>query len=166
MTPKWLLEEIAKELDEIPRFYTADIFRQCINSLKSKNKIIIVDEIDYLLQDFKTIETLRDIHDETGTPIILVGMSLAKNKLLRYKHLYDRVSEFYKFEEFVFSDIKEIIKELSEIELTDEAVKLLHKKATRFRQITNYIDKLEKVASANEIKEIDEMIVNEVLKDD
>lgn len=25
MTTKWLLEEIAKELDEIPRFYTADI---------------------------------------------------------------------------------------------------------------------------------------------
>ena len=64
------------------------------------------------------------------------------------------------------SDIKEIIKELSEIELTDEAVKLLHKKATRFRQITNYVDKLEKVASANEITEIDETIVNEVLKDD
>lgn len=89
-------------------------------------------------------------------------MSLAKNKLLRYKHLYDRVSEFYKFEEFVLSDIKEIIKELSEIEVADEAIKLIHKKATRFRQITNYVDKLEKVASANEITEIDEAIVNEV----
>jgi len=166
MTPKWLLEELARELDEIPRFYTADIFRQCVNSLKSKNKIIIVDEIDYLLQDFKTVETLRDIHDETGTPIILVGMSLAKNKLLRYKHLYDRVSEFFKFEEFVLSDIKEIIKELSEIEVTDEAIKLIHKKATRFRQITNYVDKLEKIASANEINEIDETIVNEVLNND
>jgi hypothetical protein len=34
MTTKWLLEELAKELDEIPRFYTADIFRQCVNALK------------------------------------------------------------------------------------------------------------------------------------
>lgn len=32
MTTKWLLEEIAKELDEIPRFYTTDIFRQCVNT--------------------------------------------------------------------------------------------------------------------------------------
>ena len=166
MTPKWLLEELARELDEIPRFYTSDIFRQCTNSLKSKNKIIIVDEIDYLLQDFKTIETLRDIHDETGTPIILVGMNLAKNKLLRYRHLYDRVSEFYKFEEFVFKDIKEIVKELSEVDITDEAIRLLHKKATRFRQITNYIDKIEKVAIANDIKEIDETVIKEVLNND
>lgn len=166
MTPKWLLEELARELDEIPRFYTADIFRQCINSLKSKPKIIIVDEIDYLLQDFKTIETLRDIHDETGTPIILVGMSLAKNKLLRYKHLYDRVSEFFKFEEFVFNDIKEIVKELSEVEVTEDAIKLLHKKATRFRQITNYVDKVEKIATANDITQIDESIIKEVLNND
>ena len=34
MSPKWMLEEIAKELDEIPRFYTSDIFRQCVNALK------------------------------------------------------------------------------------------------------------------------------------
>lgn len=34
MTTKWFLEELAKELDEIPRFFTADIFRQCVNVLK------------------------------------------------------------------------------------------------------------------------------------
>lgn len=49
--------------------------------LKNKPQMIIVDEIDYLLSDFKTIETLRDLHDETGIPIVLVGMSLAKRKL-------------------------------------------------------------------------------------
>ena len=77
MSPKWMLEEIAKELDEIPRFYTADIFRQCVNALKSKPQMIIVDEIDYLLADFRTIETLRDLHDETDVPTVLVGMQLA-----------------------------------------------------------------------------------------
>src|SRR5574344_1267556 len=79
MTPKWLLEEIVKELDEIPRFYTADIFRQCVNTLKAKPQMIIVDEIDYLLADFKAIDTLRDLHDETGVPVVLIGMNLAKH---------------------------------------------------------------------------------------
>ena len=46
MSPKWMLEEIAKELDEIPRFYTADIFRQCVNALKTNPQMIIIDEID------------------------------------------------------------------------------------------------------------------------
>lgn len=36
--------------------------------LKTNPQMIIVDEIDYLLKDFRTIEILRDLHDKTGVP--------------------------------------------------------------------------------------------------
>lgn len=163
MTPKWLLEEIAKELDEIPRFYTADIFRQCVNILKTKPQMIIVDEIDYLLADFRTIETLRDLHDETGTPIILVGMKLARHKLKKHTHLFDRISEIYNFTDFEFADIKQIVEELSEVEITKEAVKLIQNKATSFRQIVQMIDNFEKVEQANSLNVIDENVAQEIL---
>ncbi len=163
MTPKWLLEEIAKELDEIPRFYTADIFRQCINALKTKPQMIIVDEIDYLLADFRTIETLRDLHDETGVPVILVGMKLARHKLKKHTHLFDRISEIYNFTDFEYVDIKQIVEELSEVEITKEAVKLIHNKATSFRQIVQMIDSFEKIAQANSLNDIDENIAGEIL---
>lgn len=163
MTPKWLLEEIAKELDEIPRFYTADIFRQCVNTLKSNPQMIIVDEIDYLLADFRTIETLRDLHDETGVPIILVGMQLAKHKLKKHTHLFDRISEIYKFTEFEYADVKQITEEISEVEITKDAIYLIHNKAKSFRQIVLIIDTFEKVAQANGLTQIDENIAQEVL---
>ncbi len=163
MTPKWLMEEIAKELDEIPRFFTSDIFRQCVNILRQKPQIIIVDEIDYLLKDFKTIEILRDLHDETGVPIILVGMDLAKHKLKKYTHLYDRMSEIYHFIEFDFKDIRQITDELSEVEIADDAVKVILSKATRFRQIVQIIDKFEQAAQANSLTQIDENIAKEIL---
>ncbi len=163
MSPKWMLEEIAKELDEIPRFYTADIFRQCVNTLKLNPQMIIVDEIDYLLADFRTIETLRDLHDETGVPIILVGMQLAKHKLKKHTHLFDRISEIYKFSEFEYSDIKQITEEISEVEITKDAVHLIHNKVKSFRQIVNTIDAFEKVAQANGLTQINENIAMEVL---
>src|SRR5574344_701728 len=163
MTPKWLLEQLASELDEIPRFYTADIFRQCVNALKSKPQIIIVDEIDYLLADFRAIESLRDLHDETGVPIILVGMKLAKHKLKKHTHLFDRVSEVYRFDEFDFRDVKQIVTELSEVEIQDSAIRVIHQKATRFRQIVQIIDKLEKAASANALTSIDKTTAGEIL---
>jgi len=163
MTPKWLLEEIAKELGDIPRFYTADIFRQCVNSLKSKPQIIIVDEIDYLLTDFRAIESLRDLHDETNVPIVLVGMNLAKHKLKKHNHLLDRISEIYHFEEFEFADVKQIVNELSEVEITDGAIRLIHNKYKRFRQIVRTIDALEKAATANTLSEITEEIAKEIL---
>ena len=163
MTPKWLLEELAGELDEIPRFYTADIFRQCVNALKSKPQMIIVDEIDYLLADFRAIESLRDLHDETGVPIVLVGMKLAKHKLKKHTHLFDRISEIYRFDEFDFQDVKQIVTELSEVEIQDSAIRIIHQKATRFRQIVQIIDKLEKAASANALTSIDKTTAEEIL---
>ena len=163
MTTKWLLEEIAKELDEIPRFYTADIFRQCVNALKNKPQMIIVDEIDYLLADFRTIETLRDLHDETGVPIILVGMQLAKYKLKKHNHLFDRISEIYNFTEFEYSDIKQITEEISEVDITKEAVRIIHNKSKSFRQIVNTIDAFERVAQANSLTQIDENIAQEII---
>ena len=163
MTTKWLLEEIVKELDEIPRFYTADIFRQCVNALKTNSPIIIVDEIDYLLVDFRMIETLRDLHDETGIPIILVGMQLAKHKLKKHNHLFDRISEIYNFKEFEYSDIKQITEELSEVDIKKDAVHIIHNKAKSFRKIVEMIDMFEKVAQANGLTEIDEKVALELL---
>lgn len=163
MTTKWLLEEIAKELDEIPRFYTADIFRQCVNALKTNPQMIIVDEIDYLLADFRTIETLRDLHDETGIPIILVGMQLSKHKLKKHNHLFDRISEIYNFAEFEYSDIKQITEEISEVDIAKEAVRAIYNKAKSFRKIIEMIDMFEKVGQVNGLTQIDENIDQEIL---
>lgn len=68
MTGRWLLEEIVKEMDEIPRYLTSDNFNLIVQELKQKPQLIIVDEIDYLMNNLKTIEILGDIHDETNCP--------------------------------------------------------------------------------------------------
>lgn len=166
MTPKWLLTELAKELEEIPRSYTSDIFTQCVNALKTKPQMIIVDEIDYLLKDFRTIETLRDLHDETGVPVILIGMQLSKHKLKKHTHLFDRISEVYNFTEFEYSDIKQITEEISDVEITKEAARLIYEKAKSFRQIVQIIYSFEKVAQANGLTKIDEKTAGEIFKNE
>ena len=121
MTSRWLLEEMVKELDEIPRFLTSDNFNIVVKKLKKNPQIIFIDEIDYLMNNYKTVETLRDIHDKTECPIVFVGMSLVHKKLERYKHLYDRFSEIVKFESFGVADLKQIFDGLSEIPFTTES---------------------------------------------
>lgn len=163
MTGRWLLEELARELDEFPRYLTSDIFNQCVKSLIEKPQIIIVDEIDYLAGDKKSIETMRDIHDKTGVPIIFVGMGLVNKKLERYRHLYDRFSEVFKYESFSKADVKEIIEQLSEVPVLDEAIELIHSKYNRFRQIIGTINILERIAKDNFIDVITADIAREVL---
>ena len=84
MTSRWLIEEIVREMDELPRYLTSDNFNVVISKLSQKPKIIFVDEIDYLMNNYKSVETLRDIHDKTDCPIVFVGMGLAHRKLERY----------------------------------------------------------------------------------
>lgn len=153
MTGRWLLEEVVKELDEIPRFLTSDNFNIVVKKLKKNPQIIFIDEIDYLMNNYKTIETLRDIHDKTECPIVFVGMSLVHKKLERYKHLYDRFSEIVKFKSFGVTDLKQIFDGLSEIPFTTESIEYIHPKYNRFRQIVQLINQLEIYARDNGITE-------------
>ena len=163
MTSRWLVEEIVREMDELPRYLTSDNFNVVISKLIQKPKIIFVDEIDYLMNNYKSVETLRDIHDKTDCPIIFVGMGLAHRKLERYKHLYDRFSEIVKFKTFGVNDIAQIINQLAEIQFTPEAIEYIHKKYNRFRQIVQLINQMEIFAKDNNIAEITKEIMEQIL---
>lgn len=163
MTGRWLLEEITKEMDEIPKYLTSDNFNLIVQKLKRKPQLIIVDEIDYLMNNLKTIEILRNLHDETDCPIIFIGMGLAHKKLEKYKHLYDRFSEIVKFETFGVNDISQIINQLAEIKFTIDSIEYIHKKYNRFRQIVQLINQLETVAKDNNLTEINLDIIKKIL---
>lgn len=166
MSARWLLEEIVEELGEIPYNKFSDIFNQVVAQLIKTPKTIIVDETDYLTIDSRAVETLRDIHDKTNVPIVLVGMGTANKRLQRHKHLYDRLLEIIKFEPFCKQDIAAIIDQLSEVRFTDCAKKFIYTRTNRFRQLVKTISKAEQLAKANGIKEIDEITLKEVLKND
>lgn len=115
------------------------------------------------MNNSKTIETLRDIHDETDCPIIFVGMGLAHRKLERYKHLYDRFLEILQFETFEVADLKQIFDELSEVTVTADAIEYIYKKYNRFRQIIQLINQLETIAKENNFTEITEETVRQII---
>ena len=164
MTTKWLLEEIIRELGDSPFYRTSEIFEQIVRELIKRPKVIIVDEIDYLAHEKSTIEMLRDIHDRTHTPIVLIGMTYADKKLKRYRHLYDRLSEILQFQKFPSEDTKNLINELSEIKFDNSAIEYIQNCDNRFRQIVKIIDKAESFAKSNEITVIAQKDVQFLLK--
>lgn len=166
MTARWLLNEIMDEMGEVNCGRLADCFKIIIRNLLTEPQVIIVDEVDYLAIDSRAIETLRDIHDKTNVPIVLVGMSNAKSRIKMFKHLYDRLSEIVQFKPFSKSDIAGIVKELSEIEMTECAIKYICTNVNRFRQIVKIINKAECYANANGLNSIDEIIIKEILNDE
>ncbi len=154
MTTRWLLEDIVKDMGDTPAFKTSDLFEQIVVELIKHPRLIIVDEIDYLATDKCAVEMLRDIHDRTHNPILLIGMAMADKKLKRYKHLFDRFSEVLHFDIFSFEDVNSLINDLSEVKFSTDAIQYVYQNGNRFRQIVKIINKAENYATANDISEI------------
>ena len=166
MSPHWLLQEIVREIGETPLYKSSDLFDQVVKALIKHPRVIIVDEVDYLASDKEAVEILRDIHDRTHNPIVLIGMSFADKKLKRYTHLYDRFSEILHFETFTANDIDTFLNELSEVKFTPEAINYIHQTGNRFRQIVKLINKAEEIAATNDLKEINKETVMKITRKD
>lgn len=155
MNTKWLLKEILSEIGEDIKGNISTLSNQCKMRLKLNPHVLIVDEIDYLLESENTIEVLRDIHDSVGIPVVLIGMQNSKNKLGKYQHLYDRLSEILEFQSFSKEDVDIIVDELSEIKITDDAKQIIFENTNRFRQLIKTISGLENLAKTNGLNKID-----------
>lgn len=166
ISPRWLLSEIVKELDEVPCYTSQRLFEQIEEKLKYNPKILVVDEIDYLFSNKHTIETLRDIHDKLGISVLLVGMELADKKLQKYGHINDRIFAKLKFEKLSKEDFREIIETLSEVKFSDNAIKYTTNRNLQFRQLVKVITKSEQLANTNKLSEISEEIIKGVINEE
>ncbi|NLO92524.1 MAG: ATP-binding protein [Elusimicrobia bacterium] len=155
MTPRGLLEELASELKAAPSRRAFELFINCRQKLKEiPGVMILVDEVDYLFHDVRMIDTLRDLHDDSGAAVVMLGMDAIDRKLSQHQHLYDRFAEVVKFRELSATDVKTVFDQLCDVRLSDDAVRLVHQDAKRFRQIVRWLYKAEAVARANSLKEI------------
>lgn len=149
MTQNGLLKVIVEELDEKPFFFMQENYNLILKHLKLEPKIIIVDEVDYLLNYNNPIEILRDIQDKTGIPIVLVGMGMVDKKVARLKHFEDRIYKKLKFEHFDENDIREILKSMTELNFTDDAITYLATRTNQFRQLVKLLEKIEKLSKTS-----------------
>jgi len=164
MTSRWLLSEIAEELGEEPYWHTQENFELIKGILRQNPKTIIVDEVDYLIEK-STVETLRDLHDRTACPIVLVGMGAADKKLARYPHLVDRLYKSLKFEQFNAEDITDILQQITDLEFTSDAINYLATRTNQFRQLVKLINRIEKLSETNKFDEIDEYTLKGIINE-
>ncbi len=165
MTQPGLLKTIVSDLDLTDYHNMQMNFNQIVKSLQQEPRVIIVDEVDYLIGSKNVIEILRDIQDMTNVPIILSGMEFANRKIARFKHIKSRLYKSLKLKYYDFDEINEILKQLTKLNFTENAIKCFSIRKIPFRQIVQTIQELESYAQTNNIDEIDETKVIEVLNE-
>jgi DNA transposition AAA+ family ATPase len=78
---------------------------------------LIVDEADYLFNQPRLLDMLRDITDSVDIPIILVGMDGIERKLLRYRQHARRMLRSVEFQPLDAEDFDKFCDRVSEVAL-------------------------------------------------
>ncbi len=129
MGPKWLLSDIASEIGQTPARNTQDLFDQVQAELMGSDRALILDEVDYVADKNTLVETIRDIGDTVGIPIVLICMPWADQRLKRYPALMRRVTQRVQFQNLQFEDVRMVMDQICEVAVSDDAVQAILGKA-------------------------------------
>jgi len=125
-----------------------------MDALTETPQAIIVDEADRL--NMGRIEDLRDIHDMTGCPVILIGEEGFYPKLHARKRVHSRIVDVIDFAPISPDDVLLFALQAASLELTPEACHKLARLAKgSFRVVYGYILHLEDYAKAQNTNAID-----------
>lgn len=127
-TPGAMLQSILRELDVAPtKLRSATMVNQIVDILKATGRPLFLDEFDYIIDDRKMTETLRDIHDISSVPIVLVGMEGVQKKVQNRNQFVNRIAQWVEFKPVNFEDCQLLSRSLCEIVIKTELLQKLYK---------------------------------------
>ncbi|MNF74171.1 hypothetical protein D3C84_561980 [compost metagenome] len=99
------------------------------------------------------VETVRDIHDESGVPVILIGMNDIAKKLKRYPQFESRVMEWVEFKECTFADARQIADDMCEgFRVADDLLtELLTAAKNEIRRVVTGLYQIESIAKSKDL---------------
>jgi len=152
-TPTAMLKAIATELGFEPHYRSIDNVNEIVRQLATTNRGLYVDELDYLVGTeylAKALDTLRDIHDMSKMPVLLIGMAGIQRKLKSRLQLARRITQWVEFLPADLNDARVLADTVCEVQLDDELLADLHAKAKgNIGLIANGLARIEQFGKAN-----------------
>lgn len=106
-TKKKLCEAILEDLGIVPAKTISYMVDQIAEALARTNRPLLVDEVDHLVEK-NFVEILRDIHESSGAPVILIGEELLPQKLERWERVHGRIMDWVAAEPGVLEDVSHL----------------------------------------------------------
>jgi len=154
-TPTSLLDTITRELNIAPRARVAQTVEAIVGKLAETGRPVFVDEADYIVEQKRLIDTLRDVHDLSMVPVILVGMGGIDRRISLSPQLSGRMAQWVKFEPSTVDDCRLLAKQLCEVGVDNDLADELHRRAAgSVRNITVGLARIEQHAKARNLKSV------------
>jgi DNA transposition AAA+ family ATPase len=128
-TRKQVLEEILHCMGLPVENTVAKMFTAVCKELADTGRPLIVDEMDHLA-DKGVVEIVRDIHDRTDAPIMLIGEERLPAKLARWERVHSRIMVWSAAPPANIDDAKDLAGHYAAgIEIRDDLLQLIVDKA-------------------------------------
>jgi len=163
-SPVNMLTKICEKLNNMRPMRTEIAKRIIIEEVDGRDKILLIDEADRLT--VKHIEHLRDIHDETSCPIVLIGEPSIYVQIKARVRIWRRFTQAVEFGPLANEDVMLFGLKNCGIKIVPEAARILKNKSKgSFGFLVHYMRMLEGLSKNNNIKEISPDIAKDLPDD-
>ena len=167
-TPNAMLKCILAALGANPTVSAADNLTRAAEALGERlgvptlgNGLLIVDEADYLAKGAQPpntpplLDTVRDLHDASGAPVLLVGMDGLAKILSRFAQFWDRVRMSEEFAPLERGELIHVAAELAGLKMDETSAEVI-RRATRgnLRQTILHLARLEAMAKSQSTQKV------------
>lgn len=129
--PSCMLSALAGEIDiDIKGLNNGKMVEAIVKGLVETGRPIFIDEADYVVESKRLINTLRDIHDLSTVPVILVGMHGIEKNIKKNEQFTGRISQWVNFEGIDHNDCRLLADGLTEVKIENDLLQKLFKAAT------------------------------------
>lgn len=180
MTASALLRTIVRRLGERPPWGRHDSLLRAVDllSLRASHNLasglLVVDEVGYLVEGARhdrfpeCLDTLRDLSDESQTPLLLVGEPEVAETLARYaatnrhyRRFWERILIQEEFKPLCRGEVIRIGQLLAGLEIAAEAAEMIMASTEgNLRRLVVLLDKLKKVCRASQKSQVTPELLN------
>lgn len=162
-SPKTMLSAICKELDIDPvGKNNTQLVDAIIIRLAETGRPLFVDEADYVVDKKRLTDTLRDIHDLSSVPVIIIGMGDIEKKIRNNPQFTGRIAQWVKFEGLDMEDAQMLATGLCEVSVASDLLSKLYQSASpktentgaEIRRLVVGLGRIEQYARARGLSEI------------
>lgn len=154
-SPSSLLGSILRELDIEPKGSCADMVERIVVKLAETERPLFIDEANYVIENKRLINTLRDIHDLATVPVILIGKPDMPRKIASDEQLAGRIAQRVEFYPLDLDDTALMADRLCEVKVERELLaRMNHAAGGSTRLIVVGLGAVEAEAKARNKREI------------
>lgn len=125
-TPSAMLSDICRELRVIPGGSCATQVGRIVEAMSLGGQTLYLDEADYIVRQTRLVETLRDLHDLTTRPVVLIGESGIVGRLSGLKRFTSRIAQQVIFRPLDAEDTALIARDCCQVEIQPDLLAKIH----------------------------------------